>query len=67
MSRKPRFKLQRRNDGVWDKGRGNKRWLPVYDNNQRLGFTLNREGADALYWQMVDNCPDQTYRIMEKR
>lgn len=69
MNRKPRFKVQRQNDGEgWSTAiYGNKRWLPVYDNNQRLGFTLAREEADALYWQMVDNCPEQTYRIVEKR
>lgn len=69
MSRKPRFKLQYRNDGgEWDRTwHGNKRWLPVYDNNQRLGFTLNRQEADDLYWEMTERHPDQTYRIMEKR
>lgn len=69
MSRKPRFKIQRRNDGEeWTRlDHGNKRWCPVWDNNDNLGFTLTREEADTLYWQMVDNCPEQTYRIMEKR
>lgn len=69
MSRKPRFKVQRRNQGDdWDYMRyGNKRWTPVYDNYQRLGFTLTRQEADDLYWEMTELCPDQTYRITEKR
>lgn len=69
MSRKPRFKLQRQNDGgLWDQRYyGNKRWTRVYDDNQRLGFTLNRQEADCLYWEMTEMHPDQTYRIMEKR
>lgn len=69
MSRKPRFKIQRHNDGgVWDHlVYGNKRWTPVYDNQGDLGFTLNRQEADDLYWEMTELCPDQTYRIMEKR
>lgn len=69
MSRKPRFKVQRLNDGeLWDQRHyGNKRWTPVYDNRQRLGFTLNRQEADDLYWEMTELCPDQIYRIVEKR
>ncbi|QTZ83276.1 hypothetical protein phiGM223_10 [Pseudomonas phage phiGM22-3] len=69
MSRKPRFKVQRLNEGgLWDRRYyGNKRWTPVYDNNGNLGFTLNRQEADDLYWEMTELCPDQTYRIMEKR
>ena len=69
MSRKPRFKVQRLNEGERrDRERyGNKRWTPVYDNRQRLGFTLTRQEADDLYWEMTERCPDQTYRIMEKR
>lgn len=54
--------------GGWTRlDHGNKRWCPVWDNNDNLGFTLTREEADSLYWQMVDNCPEQTYRIVEKR
>ena len=69
MSRKPRFKIQRLNVGShWDYIRhGNKRWTSVYDNHNRLGFTLNRQEADDLYWEMTERCPDQTYRIVEKR
>lgn len=69
MSRKPRFKVQRRHDGGWPdyQGYGNKQWHQVYDNEGKLGFTLTFEEATALYWQMADGCPDQTYRIMEKR
>lgn len=69
MSREPRFKVQRLNTGdLWDRRYyGAKRWTPVYDNRQRLGFTLNRQEADDLYWEMTELCPDQTYRIMEKR
>lgn len=69
MSRKPRFKVQRRNDySAYDqRAYGNKQWTPVYDNQQRLGFTLNRQEADDLYWEMTEMCPGQTYRIAEKR
>lgn len=66
MSRKPRFKVQRQNlYDCWDlHNHGRKQWLNVYDNDQRLGFTLTFEEATDLYWQM----PAQyTYRIVEKR
>lgn len=69
MSRKPRFKVQRRNSGdLLDLSNyGQKQWLKVWDNNGNLGYTLTRQGADDLYWQMCDQAPGQTYRIMEKR
>lgn len=69
MSRKPRFKVQRRNDGGWydQQAHGGKQWLNVWDNNQRRGYTLTRQEAADLYWQMCDQAPDQTYRIVEKR
>lgn len=69
MSRKPRFRVQRLNTGdIWDRRRyGNKRWTPVYDNMQQLGYTLTRQEADDLYWEMSGVCPTQTYRITEKR
>lgn len=69
MSRKPRFKVQRKNDGGRDdKARfGNKQWTIVYDDDQRLGFTLTFEQATGLYWEMSGMHPDQTYRIVERR
>lgn len=69
MSRKPRFKVQRRNTyGSFDlRIFGSKRWLNVYDNEQRLGFTLTFDEATALYWKMADPCSEFVYRIVEKR
>lgn len=68
MSRKPRFKVQRQNtyDAFDLYCYGHKQWLNVYDNNQRLGFTLTFEEATELYWTMRDGF-DATYRIVEKR
>lgn len=68
MNRKPRFKVQRLNSGdrLDRQWHGNKRWTPVYDNYQQLGYTLTRQEADDLYWEMTDICPDQTYRIKER-
>lgn len=69
MSRKPRFKVQRRNSGdLWDLAKhGQKQWLNVWDNNGNLGYSLTRQEADDLYWQMCDQAPGRTYRIVEKR
>ena len=69
MSRKPRFKVQRLNqyDAVDIADYGRKQWTPVYDDHSRLGFTLTREGADSLYWQMAEMWPSAVYRIVEKR
>lgn len=67
MSRKPRFKVQRRNTYVaFDLNHGRKQWLNVYDNSMRLGFTLTFAEATDLYWQMQDDFP-ANYRIVEKR
>ena len=69
MSRKPRFKVQVKNPKTpYDlELYGNKNWLAVFDNNQRLGYTLTFEEATALYWRMKAIHPDVTYRITEKR
>lgn len=68
-ARKPRFKVQRRNDGSADDLRrfGNTRWTPVWDDNRRLGFTLTQDEANALYWEMSGLYPEQVYRITERR
>lgn len=68
MSRKPRFKVQRKNtyDACDLRAYGRKQWLNVYSNDQRLGFTLTFEEATELYWQMRDGF-DAVYRIIEKR
>jgi hypothetical protein len=68
-SRKPRFKVQRKNsyDEFDVRHAGRKRWLPVYDNSGKLGFTLDFQQATDLYWQMQSNWTCQTYRIVERR
>lgn len=73
MSRKPRFKLQRRNSGdVDDKAlHGNKRWIniwgwPVFGSPGK-GFRLTFEEATEQYHEVTENWPTETYRIMEKR
>lgn len=69
MSRKPRFKLQFKN--LYNesdlRAYGRKQWLKVWDDKQRLGFTLTFEEATALYWEMSEWYPEVTYRIVEKR
>jgi hypothetical protein len=69
MSRKPRFKVQRKNSlCAFDRKRhGRKQWVNVYSNDQKLGYTLTFDEATALYWQMTDRCVDHQYRIVEKR
>ena len=69
MSRKPRFKVQRKNSlDVFDlKMHGRKQWINIYSNAGNLGYSLTFDEATALYWQMADRCSGQTYRIVEKR
>lgn len=73
MSRKPRFKLQRRNSGdAFDKVEyGNKQWVNIQGwsefGRSGKGFLLTFEEATAQYHNLVAHYPTETYRIMEKR
>lgn len=71
MSRKPRFKLQRRNSGdAEDRARhGNKRWINIYNRqgDEHKGFVLTFPEATMHYHWVSDAFPDETYRIVEKR
>lgn len=70
MTRKPRFKLQRRNSGdAEDKVQhGNKQWVNICAQpfNSR-GWLLTFEQATEQYHDVADRYPSETYRIMEKR
>lgn len=69
MSRKPRFKVQRKNslDHYDLETHGRKQWVNIYSNAGQLGYTLSFDEATALYWQMTARCDDHTYRIVERR
>lgn len=70
MSRKPRFKLQRRNSGdAGDRAlHGNKRWINIASlPDGTKGWLLTFEEATKLYWNLAEGYPTGTYRIMEKR
>lgn len=70
MSRKPRFKLQRRNSGDYsDRAQhGNKQWLNIFAQPEnRKGWLLTFEQATEQYHEVVAMFPSETYRIMEKR
>lgn len=70
MSRKPRFKLQRRNSGdAEDKAQlGSKQWENIFAQPMnRKGWCLTFEQATQQYHRLSTAYPDETYRIMEKR
>lgn len=70
MSRKPRFKLQRRNSGdSEDKAQlGNKQWENIFAQPMnRKGWCLTFEQATIQYHDVAEMFPGETYRIMEKR
>lgn len=73
MTRKPRFKLQRRNSGdVADIAQyGNKQWINIWgwpaSGSPGKGFRLTFEEATEQYHKVADDYPTETYRIMEKR
>lgn len=70
MSRKPRFKLQRRNSGdAADKWQhGNKQWINICAQPfNRRGWLLTFEQATEQYHAVADMWPSETYRIVEKR
>lgn len=70
MSRKPRFKLQRRNSGDYfdQLAHGNKRWLNICAQpaNTR-GWVQTFEQATQQYHEISELYPTETYRIVEKR
>lgn len=67
MSRKPRFKVQRRNtyDDLDILDYGHKQWLTILDDRGDRGYTMSFGEATALYWRMSDSYPCE-YRIMER-
>lgn len=70
MSRKPRFKLQRRNSGDEADRRkyGNKQWLNIHAQpSNKKGWLLTFEQATEQYHQVNDWFINETYRIVEKR
>jgi hypothetical protein len=69
MSRKPRFKVQRRNsyDYLDLNDYGRKQWNTIVDDRGHKGHTMTFEEATARYWKMADLYPDEVYRIVEKR
>ena len=70
MSRKPRFKLQRRNSGdAADRAQhGNKQWVNICAQPfNRRGWLLTFEQATEQYHIVAELFPAETYRIMEKR